>query len=430
VGSSIGSGILRVPGEVAAHLPSTELFLACWVIGGVYALLGSVSFAELGTRIPRAGGAYLYARHAFGPFASFVVGWSGWFGGCGSLAAVAIILGEYLSSFFPALHGRVLPIALATLLFFPLLHWRGIRWGSGAQQLTSLIKLVAFSALVIACFAVAIPAAASLAPSPPRPVAPSGIALFIPMMLALQGIIFTYGGWNAPIGFAEEIRNPERNLPRCMFSGVFLVIVVYLGVNLALLHVLPISQLAGQKLAAAAAAQALFGERGERMIQGLAVVSILGVLNAALLGTPRVLLAMGRDGIAPDWATRINRGGTPAPALLATVLSALLFLATGTFARVLAAVVLLGVSIDAACFLALIVLRRREAASRRTDAEPEKRPIYRAWGYPWTTGASLAIALTLVVGVARATPESILYAFLVLAASYPAYRWIERQKRR
>jgi APA family basic amino acid/polyamine antiporter len=214
-----------------------------------------------------------------------------------------------------------------------------------------------------------------------------------------------------------------------MFSGVFLVIAVYLGVNLALLHVLPVSQLAGQKLAAAAAGRTLFGDRGERMIQGLAVISILGVLNAGLLGTPRVLLAMGRDGLAPLWATRVNRGGTPAPALLATTLSALIFLATGTFQRVLAAVVLLGVSIDAACFLALIVLRRRDAVSRGIDEEPEKRRIYCAWGYPWTTGASLVIAVTLVIGVARATPESILYALLVLAASYPAYRWVERQER-
>ena len=408
VGGSIGSGILRFPGEVAARLPTPEWFLAVWIMGGLYTLVGLPSMAELGTMMPRAGGAYLYAQRALGRYAGFVVGWSGWVGGCASAAAVATILAEYLGGFSAAAARAPLLLSLLLLLPFPLLHCRGIHWGSGAQQLTTFLKLAAFTALIAACF---------LIPSGgPRPEASSqavsgGGGLFLPLMLALQGVIFTYGGWQAPVGFSEELRHPERDIPRSMFCGVFLVISVYLLVNLALLHTLPLSRIAGQTLAVGAAAEAVFGPRGEQLVRGLAILSVLGVQNAGWLGLPRTLLAMGRDGIAPTRAASVNAGGTPAVALMLSAAVAGLFLLSGTFQSVLATTVLIGVSTDAICYLSVFLLRRREPNARRP---------YRAWGYPWTTGAALFIALALVFGVAVSTPVSGLWAVLLLTASYPA----------
>jgi APA family basic amino acid/polyamine antiporter len=206
-----------------------------------------------------------------------------------------------------------------------------------------------------------------------------------------------------------------------MFSGVLLVIAVYLLVNAALLHAVPLSQIAGQKLAASTAAAAVFGPRGEQMVRGLAILSVLGVQNAGWLGLPRVLLAMSRDKIAPTWTATINAGGTPTVALLASVaIAVILLLFSGAFQTVVATTVLLGVSIDAICHLSLFVLRWREPKARRP---------YRAWGYPWTTGVALLIALGLVVGVAISTPMSGLYALALLAGSYPAYRWVQSRVR-
>jgi basic amino acid/polyamine antiporter, APA family len=412
VGSAIGSGILRFPGEVAARLPTPELFLGVWIAGGLYALVSAPSMAELGTMMPRAGGAYLYASRALGPYPAFIVGWGSWVGGCASAAAVATILAEYLGGFSLAVAAHPLPLALLLLFPFPLLHARGVRWGSGAQQLTTLLKLLAFTALIAACFLV--PGAGLPPTSVMRPV-PTGPALFVPLMLALQGVIFTYGGWNAPVGFSEELHQPERDIPRSMFSGVLLVITVYLLVNAALLHAVPLARIAGQKLAVGTAAEAIFGPRGGQLVLGLAILSVLGVQNAGWLGLPRVLLAMSRDGIAPMRAVTVSPGGTPTVALLASVATAVLFLLSGTFQTVLATTVLLGVSIDAICYLSLLVLRRREPKARRP---------YRAWGYPWTTAAALLIALALVVGVAVSTPASGLDTLLLLGVSYPTFRWV------
>src|SRR5919107_2812438 len=153
VGITIGMGILRTPGEVAQQLPHRWLFLGAWALGGVYALFGAVSVAELGTMIPRSGGFYVFARRALGEYPGFIVGWSDWLSTCGTVAVVALVLGEYAGRLFPALAGREVAVACAVTLAFAVLQWRGVRWGSRSQELTSLLKTVAFVALIVACFA-------------------------------------------------------------------------------------------------------------------------------------------------------------------------------------------------------------------------------------------------------------------------------------
>src|SRR5919107_4246918 len=153
VGITIGMGILRTPGEVARQLPNPWLFLGAWALGGVYALFGAVSVAELGTMIPRSGGFYVFARRALGEYPGFVVGWSDWLSTCGTVSAVALVMGEYAGLLVPALAGREVAVASSVALAFALLQWRGVRWGSRSQELTSLLKTLAFAALIAACFA-------------------------------------------------------------------------------------------------------------------------------------------------------------------------------------------------------------------------------------------------------------------------------------
>src|SRR6266852_5321851 len=233
------------------------------------------------------------------------------------------------------LAGRSTAIALAIVVLFGIIQWRGIRWGSGVQNVTSLLKALAFAALVIACFVLG--GNATVSGSPPAQV-PHGLKLFVAVILALQGVIYTYDGWTGVIYFSEEVRNPKRDIPRAMLGGVLSVIAIYLLTNLAILYVLPISEVAGSDLALGKAAQAIFGPSGDRIFRTLVILSMLSAVNACQLMATRVLFAMSRDGLFSTKGARANEGGTPTVALFFSTLVAVLFIATGTVDQVLAVV--------------------------------------------------------------------------------------------
>lgn len=424
VGNTIGAGILRAPGEVARHLPDVWLYLGVWVAGGLYALLGAVSIAELATMMPRSGGQYVFARRALGPYAGFVVGWSDWLSTCGTAAAVSIVIGEYAGELSPLLAGRTIPLACAVVILFALLQWRGIRWGSGAQNLTSLVKTIAFVALVAACFALGGGRGLTGAPeaAAAQQALPQGAALLTGIVVALLAVSYTYDGWTGVIYFSEEVRDPARDIPRSLFGGVALVIAIYLLINLAFLYVLPLGEMAGQTLAAGAAAREVFGERGDTVIRALAVVSLLSCINAYHLMATRVLYAMSLDRLFARAGARVNEGGTPTVALLLSTALALLFVvAGGTFVRIISALAFFFIVNYALSFLSLFVLRRRE---------PEATRPYRAWGYPVTTALSLAGSVAILTGAVVGDTENSLYALLLLAMSLPAYLltgWLARR---
>ena len=421
VGITVGMGILRTPGEVAAQLPDPWLFLGVWALGGVYALCGAVSVAELGTMIPRSGGFYVFARRALGEYPGFVVGWSDWLSTCGTVAAVALVMGEYAGLLFPALAGRAAAVASGVAVAFALLQWRGVRWGGRSQELTSLLKTLAFAALIAACFAFGGRGATALAPAAggaAGPAVPSGVGLLTAVVLALQGVIYTYDGWYSTVYFGEEVRDTARSVPRAMVGSVLLVIVVYLLFNAALLYVLPLEQLAGQKLAAGAAAEAVFGPRGATVIGAVAVVSLLAAVNGNTLTAPRVLYAMSRDRLFWRGAARVNRGGTPTRALaLSTAAAVLLIVFSGTFATLLAALAFFFVTDLALVFVSAFVLRRREPGAERP---------YRARGYPWTTAFALAVSAAFLAGAVASDTENSLYALALLALSLPVYLLFRR----
>ncbi|MBV9926356.1 MAG: APC family permease [Acidobacteria bacterium] len=416
VGITIGMGILRTPGEVAAELPNPWLFMGAWLLGGVYALCGAVSVAELGTMIPRSGGFYVFTRRALGEYPGFVVGWSDWLSTCGTVAAVALVLGEYAGMLAPALAGHELAVASGVTVAFALLQWRGVRWGGRSQELTSLLKTLAFVALIAACFAYGKGGAAATqaATQAARPLSvPSGFGLLTAVVLALQGIIYTYDGWYSTVYFGEEVLDAARSVPRAMVGSVLLVIVVYMLFNAALLRVLPLEQLAGQKLAAGAAAEAVFGPRGATVIGVVAIVSLLAAVNGNTLTAPRVLYAMSRDRLFWRAAARVNRGGTPTAALaLSAGTAVLLILFSGTFAKLLAALAFFFVTDLALVFLSIFVLRRRE---------PDTARPYRARGYPVTTAFALAVSVAFLAGAVWGDTENSLYALGLLALSLPVY---------
>jgi APA family basic amino acid/polyamine antiporter len=409
VGNTVGIGILRTPGDVASLLRDPRLIFGIWLLGGVYALLGSLSVAELGTMLPQAGGFYVYARRAFGDGVGLMVGTSDWIGQCAAIAYATVAFGEYLGFLAPPLAGREAAVACAVILAFALLHWTGLRASSRALEWTTVLKAVAFAAFIAACFrAPASPPAAALPPH--------GLALLAAYFLALQSVVVTYDGWYASIYFAEEDRDPARNVPRSMIGATLAIIAVYLLMNAVYLRVLGAQALAGSKQPAADAIARLAGASAGRLVTLLSIVSLLPLINAILLVGARILFGLSRDGLAPSRLAGVSARGTPV-AMWATAALASLFAATGAFSRLLAVGGFLFVVNHCASFVSLLILRRREPAAPR----PFRTPLY-----PWLTLAALGGGISYLAGALLDDPANSLFALAVVAAGYPAFRLARR----
>ena len=411
IGNTIGAGIFRTPGEVAAQLPSNELFMAAWIVGGLYALLGAIQMAELATMLPHSGGQYVFSRYALGEYAGFIVGWSDWLSTCGTTAAVSLVVGEFSAALFPDLTNAQTAVAVTISIVFALAQWKGVREGSVVQTTTSALKGSAFAALIVAAFALGTGGgAASTTP-------PGGVALFTAFVLSLQAVIYTYDGWTGVIYFSEEVERPDRDIPRSLIGGVLAIIATYVLVNLAFLYVLPVSALAGRPFAASDVVRALVGELGTPLFGALTIVSLLSAINSNHLMASRVLFAMSRDGLMSPAFTRVNAGGTPTMALLLSAAVAILFIVFGrTFSTVITILAFFFVANYALSFLCVFVLRRRE---------PQRRRPYRAWGYPWTTALALMGSIAFLAGAIAGDTRNSLYALLLLAASYPGFRLLK-----
>jgi APA family basic amino acid/polyamine antiporter len=413
IGTTIGAGIFRTPGEVAAHLPSGWLVMTAWSVGGLYALVGAIQIAELGTMIPRSGGQYVFSRYALGEYPGFIVGWSDWLSTCGTTAAVSLVIAEFSGAMFPVLARYQIAFATSIVVVFALAQWRGIREGSAVQNVTSAMKALAFAALVAASFALG----GNAAPSAEAPL-PAGMSLAVAFVLSLQSVIYTYDGWTGVIYFSEEVEKPDRDIPRSLIGGVLAIIATYLLVNLAFLYVLPAPEMAGEPFAAGAVARSIFGELGDSFFSVLTIVAMLSAVNANHLMASRVLYAMSADGLVSSRAATVNAGGTPTVALFFSAAAALLFVVFGrTFATVMTVLAFFFVANYTLSFISLFVLRRRE---------PEKRRPYRAWGYPWTTGLALGGSIAFLAGAVAADTRNSLYALLLLGASYPGFRSLKR----
>lgn len=416
VGGTIGAGILRTPGDIAKLLPDAVWMLGLWVAGGVFCFICSDVFAEMGTSVPRSGGLYVFAQRGLGDFAGFLLGYTDSMSICAANAALGIVIGEYLGVLVPALAGREVAIAAATIVTLGALNWRGVRWGSGIQQVTTVIKTVAFLALIAACFLV-MPHGAGAAPAPP--LFPTGFKLATALLLAMQGVIFTYDSYYYVIYSSEELEDPARTIPRSIFGATALIAAIYILLNVAFLRVLPIGAMAGDKFVGGSAARAVFGPTGDVVIRVIVILSVLGTINAYMLASPRVLLSMARDGLFTRWATRVNRGGTPTTSLVIGTLASVLFLLSGTFERTLALGTFFIVFNYALAFAAYFGLRKKE---------PELPRPYRAKGHPWTGALALGGAVLFLGAAVLSDTRNSLIAVAIIALSWPVF-WLIRRPR-
>jgi APA family basic amino acid/polyamine antiporter len=411
IGNTIIVGILRTPGDVATRLPDPVLFTGVWIIGGLYALLGAISMAEPGAMVAQSGGQYVFVRRGLGEYPGFVIGWTDWISTCAVVSLGAMVFTEYLEPLLPAMAGRRVPVGVALVLLFGLLLWRGIRVGDFSQQILSALKALAFGTLIGVCLLVPVPAREAIPPA----ALPAGIALVTAIVMALQAVIYTYDGWTGPLYFGEEVKNPGRGIPRAMVMGVLLVISIYVLVSLGLVRVLGIDRMAGDPFVAATAGKAIFGERGDLVIRGLVLLSILGGINACVLMAPRVVLAMGRDRLLPAGFETVNPGGTPTVGHWASIGAAVGFIVSGTFQTVLALCAFFFVAGYSLSFLSVFALRRKE---------PDTPRPYRVPGFPFTTGLVLVGSLAFLLGSVVTDWGNSWKSLVLLVLSYPAYRLI------
>lgn len=365
--------------------------------------------------IARSGGQYVIVRRGLGEYPGFVVGWTDWISVCGAMSLGAMVVTEYLEPLVPALAGRRPAAGVLLVLAFGLLLWRGIRIGDLSQQILSALKAIAFGVLIALCLILPAPARESVAPA----ALPTGLAMVTALVLGVQSVIYTYDGWNGPLYFGEEVRNPGHGIPRSMILGVLLVITIYVLVNVAFVRVLGIGRMAGDPFVAASAGKALFGDRGDLVIRLLVVVSILSAINACALMGPRVLLAMSRDRLLHPAFETVSPGGTPTVAHWATIGVVSGFILSGTFETVLALCAFLYVVGYLLSFLSVFALRRKE---------PDTPRPFRVPGFPVTTGVVVVGSVAFLVGALMLDWRNSWKSVVLLGLSWPVYRVAVRRR--
>ena len=417
VASVIGSGIFLTPGSIAERIPDPSWILAAWAVGGLLSLAGALANAELGAMYPHAGGDYVYLREAFHPGAGFVMGWLSFLAiFTGTVATLAAGFADALAALVPMSAGARLGVALGVTVAVSWLNYVGVRASARFNNVTTGLKVAALAALVV------------LAPvfgagSFENFVAPSAGGPALPLVgfgLALSPVLFSYLGWNSTVYVASEIRDPRRNVPRSLFLGLVLCIVVYLAVNVAYLYALPVAAMRGVENVGEAAARALFGAGTGTILALFVVASILGTLNATVLVGPRIAYAMAIDGRFFGGVDRVHEVyRTPHIAILVQCAAAIVLLVVlQSFPRILDFTTFGIVLATMADTVALYALRRRE---------PHRLRPYRAWGYPWVPAlylvANAAIAAVMLAG----NPRESGICLAVIASGIPAYVLFSRR---
>ena len=408
VGIIVGSGIFRTPGIVARQLGRPILTFVAWVLGGALAFLGTLVFAELAARLPQAGGKYVYAREAFGRRAAFVVGWVEALGMyAAAIAAIGTVGGEYLGRLLGAPAGSTPWLAAGWVALFTWINLVGVASGRWVQNVVTAAKLLALAGLVVVAFATG----SGTGPSTVLPAAPRGVAVWGALAVAFRSVIWTYYGYADAAKIAEEVVDPGRTLPRIFLGGIATVIALYLLLNAAFLHVLPIERIAASNLVAGDVAQAIFGAKS-----GIVMAALAG-LNGNVFVTPRVIFGLARDGLAPGVFARVNAGGTPWAAMLLVGVVSIALVATGTFERLLALAITLVLVVDGAMVFALVRLRREQP-----DA-PFLVPFY-----PLVPLLFVGVYAALFVGTALEQPALAALTIGLLVAVY-GLSWTVRERR-
>lgn len=421
VGTIIGTGIFIVPQSIAQSVKAPGAILGVWLVASFLAMLGALTYAELGAAMPAAGGDYVYIREAFGRRAGFLFGWTQLLvARSGSIAALAagfaIYLGNFLSLEGTGAHlAAVLAVALLTAI-----NIGGVRWGGNVQAFFTGLKIAALGVLVALALVSDKGQAAHFTPLLPPEMQFGFVGLF---GLALVDALWAYDGWNDVNLAAGEVKRPERNIPLASLGGIALIMTIYLLANVAYLYILPADVQATSKTGVASdVARVLFGATGARFINLAILVSMFGALNGSILTGARIFFAMAEDGLFfRQFASVHSRFFTPYVALIGQAVWASLLVLSGTYRQLTTYVVFASWVFYALCALALVRLRKSQPALDRP---------YRSWGYPWTQYLFVIAAAGIILNTLWVSPKESFIGLAIIFLGLPVYfLWVAAVRR-
>lgn len=436
VGNIIGIGIFVTTGEIAQTLPSPGGILLIWLLGGLLALAGALSCAELAASLPYSGGDYVYLREAYGSFIGFLSGWSSFLVTfSGSIALLAVVFTAFMSFFLPVLaldrvlfSVEILSFSLSLSLghFFSIfvvlvlsaIHYVGVSMGRLVQNFLTLLKIGALLGIVLLALLLGKGDVGHFSPffdlGKFGNLSAFGFA-FIP-------VIFTYAGWNAVIYMAGEVKQPEKNLPRALLWANLLVIFLYLAINVVYFYAVPVEKMQGAIRVSEVATTALFGYQTSAWITAMITVSILGALNVTVMIGPRIYFAMAQDGLFFNSLARVHpRFYTPSNAIIIQALWSTVLILTGTFNFFLNYVSVIIALFSALTVGALLVLRMSQPGLKRP---------YKIWGYPLVPLLFVIANLGIALATLWEKPLDALRGLGIVALGIPAYIfWQSRLKK-
>jgi len=430
VGSTIGSGIFRTPAAVAQRIDDVPLFLLAWVIGAIVVLCGALTYSELSAALPRSGGVYTFIRDGFGPLPAFLFGWAEvWIIRPGAFGAIGITASAYtlrtLGADPAAVALAIGPVDIRAeqllgagyIILVTAVNYYGIHRGALLQNISTVFKVGALAALVLAGFLF------GHAGSPPGGMLAQHAHVGLsPFLLAMVGILWAYDGWGDLAFVGGEVRDPQRTLPRALFLGTAIVVVLYLAANLVYLYLIPMASLKGAELVAADVAQRVIGPAGVVAVSGAIAVSTFGTLNGSMMTAPRIFFAMAEQGDFPKWIARVDpRTSAPTGAVLLMGVMGVIFILIRRFGQ-LADQFIIGIWPFYALAVAALFVRRRRAV-------PQPAQSYRTPGYPVVPLVFLVAAVFLLGNYLVSETRLFALDIAVILSGIPAYYIWQRFKR-
>ena len=410
VGSTIGSGIFRVPASVAERLQEPGPVLISWVLGGLIALFGALTIAELAGALPRSGGVFAYILEAFGPLPAFLFGWSELAViRASALGAIATIIAEYLGYFVPLTPMQVRLVAAAAVVTVGLLNYLGVSRAAMVMNLTTIAKYGALAALGLLAFG-----AGNGTWQHFTPVWSGGLNLSL-MGTALIAIMWTYDGWADLSFMGGEVKNPGRTLPMALILGTFGILVIYFLLNLAYVYLVPLSEMAKSPLIAATAAERIpiLGRYAGAIISLIVMISCFGTLHGSMMTGPRIFFAMSDRGLFFKGVARVSpRYRSPSVAIWLATLLGVVYVLLNDFQQ-LADKFILGIwPFYALAVGAVFVLRR---------TRPELPRPYRTWGYPIVPILFLIASVGMMANALWTDPMNTGVTFGIILLGIPVY---------
>lgn len=378
IANMIGTGVFTSLGFQVVNIRSGFPIVLLWVLGGVVALCGALTYGELGTTLPRSGGEYHLLSRIVHPFPGFLSGWvSATVGFAAPTALAAIALASYLHTVFPSIH--VVHTAALAVVVFTVLHCLSIRWGTRFTDVLTVIKVLLL--LIFIGWATRVPVAQNVSVWP----VPGDFRLLTTADFAVSLIYvsYAYTGWNAAIYIVGEMKEAER-LPRALVTGTLIVLVLYTLVNYAFMYTVPFAELSGQVEVGYLSATKIFGERGGNLMSLVIAVILTSTISVMIYIGPRIMQVMGEDMRLLRPLAYRTAGGIPLTAVLVQGAVTLTFIYTATFQQVLLYAGFTLSLITSLTVSTIFVLRRRE---------PDRERPYRTWGYPWPPILFLAPSL-------------------------------------